>query len=558
MENNAPLEAEKRKDKIKNWLKNPHNLIFILILIFAFIIRLYYFNLTKTQPLWWDESDYLAYAKNLAGFPANWIITTQHSSLYPYMAAIFFKFGMSEAIAKFFLQIMPSIFSVLLVYLICNAMCKDKRVALISAFLMAIFWDHLFETMRFHIDVLGLFLGLLSIYVFWQGYENKDKIFGKIDAKWAIPITIIFVILTYTIRRGYFLFGIFFLVHMLATRKWTDLIKDKYNWISLALLVFLFFLAEKFIFISQIGGVSGTYFHPENKINLLPLGVFPAYFSSSSSILSILLYLFWIGLLLIISNIFLSFDYIKKTRNSMARSDLFNLIAIIVTLAFFILIIRTPDVFGEPRWFFPLALAAFISISRASIFLTDLIKPYNKYVALIILVALLGIGGYYELKIADSSIKNKITSFDGIKQASLYLREISNENDLIVSVAVPQVIYYAERNVVQPDKIAQWTESGDTVPLENFLSAVSNAPETKYLLISFSQPGHPDWMTRVYANNGQVAAWEIPFMDTKIDFVNKQQDIKQSKNFEDITFNLINIKQDVFIYEIKRQDDKLV
>ena len=35
---------------------------------------------------------------------------------------------------------------------------------------------------------------------------KKEKIFGKIDPKWAIPLTVLFVVLTYSIRRGYFLF----------------------------------------------------------------------------------------------------------------------------------------------------------------------------------------------------------------------------------------------------------------------------------------------------------------------------------------------------------------
>ena len=40
-------KIEARKEKIKNWLKDPSNLIFIGIIIFAIAIRLYYFFLTK-------------------------------------------------------------------------------------------------------------------------------------------------------------------------------------------------------------------------------------------------------------------------------------------------------------------------------------------------------------------------------------------------------------------------------------------------------------------------------------------------------------------------------
>ena len=46
--------------------------------------------------------------------------------------------------------------------------------------------------------------------------------------------------------------------------------------------------------------------------------------------------------------------------------------------------------------------------------------------------------------------------------------------------------------------------------------------------------------------------WEIPFMNTTIDFINQQEDIKQEKNYGDLTFKLMTIKQDAFIYKIER------
>ena len=95
-------KIEKRKEAIKGWLKDKYNLIFLAILILAIIIYLNNFNLTKTQVLWWDEADYLAYAKNLAGFPINWIVTEKHNSLYSYLAAAFFKIGLEEPGIKFF------------------------------------------------------------------------------------------------------------------------------------------------------------------------------------------------------------------------------------------------------------------------------------------------------------------------------------------------------------------------------------------------------------------------------------------------------------------------
>jgi len=463
-----------RKEKLKNWLKDRHNLIFILILIFAIVIRLYYFNLTKSQPLWWDESDYLAYAKNLAGYPVPWTISSQHASIYPYLVAFFFKFGLGEIIAKLFLQLIPSILTVFLVYFICNEMYEDKRIGLIASFLMSTFWLHLFNTVRFHIDVLALFTGLLSIFVFWQGYENKKKIFGKVDQKFAVFITVLLVILTYSVRRGYFLFGIFFLVYILTTQKFTSLIKDKYNWISLIFVVVLILIVEKTIFSSAgIAGVGGTYYHEEYSITFLPLTVFKEFFLLNQNVwTNISFYLFWIGFFILILNIILSFGYMKKIQKSSARGDLFSIVAIITTLAFFIFVLRTPDGIGESRWYFPLLLGSFIVISRTTLIISDFLKKYNKYLSILMIFILIAPVGYYQFKQADGITENRLGSFDGIKQASLYLEEVSNPEDVIISVAVPQVMYYAERNVVQPDKLANWNGSGSDLPQENFLNAV--------------------------------------------------------------------------------------
>ena len=558
---NSNQTINKRQENIKNFLKDKHNLIFVLILLFAIIIRLYHFNITQDQPIWWDESDYLAYAKNIAGYPVSWIVTEKHNSLYPFLVAPFFALGLPESIVKFLLQTLPGILTILLVYLTSNLMYKDKRVSLIASFIMSVFWVHLFDSTRFHIDVPALFVGLLSFYTFWKGYEKKEKIFGKIDSKWAIPLSVFLVVLTYSIRRGYAIFGSFFLVYMLLTRNFKELIKDKNNWIGLILAFVLLILSEKLIFISQIASVSGSYFHEELPINLLPLKVFESFslfnFNQILSLSSIFFFLSWTGLFLLIYNLSLSFGYIRKDHSNSSKADLFNLIVILVTLAFFILVLRSPatpeNPFGsEPRWYLPLAFSSFICISRAILVITDYIKPYNKHISLAILIALIFLGGYSQFKYGDSLIKEKINTFNGIKDASLYIKEVSNKEDVVIGIPRPQISYYAEREAINPHVWINWEGTKESSPMEPVLDKIRETPNVRYLIISFSEPNHPEWMKKVHYTNGQQTAWEIPFMDTKLDFVTQQQDIKQEKVYGNINFKLINVKNEVFIYEIVR------
>lgn len=545
--NLKPEHFEKNKSSFSNWFKDKYNLTFVGILILAIAIRMYYFVLTAHQPLWWDESDYLAYAKNLANLGGDWIVTAQHNSLFPFIVAGLFLLKLGEPAVKFILEILPSIFIVVLTYLICLKMYSDKRIALISSFLMAVFWVLLFNSMRFHLEAPGFFLGLLAIYVFFQGYEHKEKIFGKINPNWALPLVAVFAVLAYAVRRGYFLFGLFLIIYMLVTKPWKELVKDKYKWAGVLVTLLLVFLAEKFLFFSGISEVGSTYFHPENSFRVLSyLKVFGTFFSFNGFFGDMALYLFIIGIITIAVNLMLHIGYIKKDKSAKARGDLFVFITLFFTLAFFIFTRIVPEGFGEERWYLPLALGAFIALSQGILLIGDYIKKYNKVISLVLILALSIFIGYMQLQQADPIIKDKIPSFEGIKEASFYVKEISSPEDTIISQPVPQAIYYSERKVLQPEQIAGST--GSNYELKEFLEGLEKNPDAKYLLISFSEPGYPDWMKQQ-----SQTFWKIPFMDTTIDFTTGQQNIRPSIKYQNFTFTLLDVKQDVFIYEISRK-----
>ncbi|PIZ83624.1 hypothetical protein COX97_00800 [Candidatus Pacearchaeota archaeon CG_4_10_14_0_2_um_filter_05_32_18] len=547
------------KDRVKLWLKDRHNLFFLGIIILIILIGAYYFSLTKNQPLWWDESDYLAYAKNLAGYNVDWIVTKDHNSLFSYTVALFFMLGFSEPITKFFVEFVPYILVIVLIYLVAGLMYKDKRIALISSVLFGIQWTVLFTAMRFQVEMPGLLFGMLSIYVFWKGYEKKEKIFGLINHNWAVPLAALLSIVTYSIRRGYFLFGAFLFLQMIISKNWKDLIKDKYNWIAAIVSVVLIFIVEKVIFSAGITSVAGGYTHFDRAINFLPLGVFSSFFSNMGlGWASILLYLFWLGLIIIFIKTLLSLGHIRKSSGNELNSDIFVITSIIITLLFFILVLREQDSFGEPRWYFPLLFGALICISKATVTISDYVSKYSskyaKQIVAVIIIVLVGFGCYYEISSANAIIKSKIPSFEGIKQASIYLKDITNDNEVILSVPEPQTEYYSERHVINPNKWGYWERYN--IPFDPFLDAIRNDTNVKYLLVSFSEPNHPEWMKKInYGSvNGQtvITSWEIPFMDTKIDFINQVQDVKPDKSYGDLTFSLIGIKQDVFIYKIIR------
>lgn len=528
---------------IKLFLQDKHNILFLVILLFIFILGLYFFSITKNQPLWWDEADYLAYAKNIAGYNVDWIVTEKHNSIFPYIVSIFFYLGISETSIKFLVEFIPLMLIVFMSYFAASSM-YNKKTGLITSLLIGTLWAVLFNSMRFHVDIPAMLFGILAIYLFWEGYEKKNNLFGFINYKWAIPLTVLSLLISYSIRRSYILFGIFFLTYFVLTSNLKESIKDKYNWIGLIIGVILFVLVELTIFSSGISTVSQGFIHPENQGSLEHLKVFSLYFSNiSQPFLSILLYLFYIGIAILAVNLFLSFGHIKK--NILRKADLFVIVSILVTLIFFISTGITLEV-GEPRWYFPLLFSSLICISQSSIFIFDKIKKYNKEIALLVIFVLISFSVYYEVNHANSIISGKTESFNGIRSAGLYLKENTDLNDKVLTLGQPQVEYYSERSTVHARNFVDADPSSE----EHFYKTIEKLKteiDVNYLIISFSEPGYPSWMRRQ-----TQMTWEIPFMESKIDFANKVQDIKQEKIFDNIKFTLIDVKEDVFIYRIER------
>jgi len=546
---------EKRKKKIFRWFENKDNLAFFCLIAFAIIIRLYYFWITKSQALWWDEADYLAYAKTLAGMGTNWIVSPQHNSLFPHVVALFFKLGFSEILTKFIIEIVPSVLLVVLTYKICEKVYGNKSIALISAFVMAVFWNILFNSMRFHLGAPALLFAFLAIYSFFVGYEKREKIFWRINPNWAIPLAVVFTIISYAIRRNYAFFGIFFLIYMISTKKARVLIKDKYNWIALVMAAICLLITEKLIFIASLGGVANQYYHPELAFNFSHLTFMKLFFQGPTIWSSIFLWLAFLGLAVTVFRLILATDFIRKRGNLEIKFDFFLIISLVATMAYFIFVQRDTTI-GEARWYFPVLLTSLIFVSKGIVFIYDQVKKYNKQIAIIIIVLLLAVGGYYQLQHADEIIKMKIPSYSGIMSAGLKINEIANPGDIIISGPVTQTAYYSEKVVVHFNDIANQSSEDNFQETLDYLEKNSSI---KYIVISFTESGNPYWARNeageyTYDANGQIARlkWEIPFMDTFINFQTGEQKILQEKTYENITFTLVSIEEEVFIYEIAR------
>jgi len=423
--------------RVKEWFKDKHNITFIAILIAAFAIRLYYFYLTKNQALWWDEAEYALRAKAFAfGTPlSGW--APEREVIVPFLFSLILAIGGNEIVLRI-IQVLVSTGTVAMTYLLISKM-SNKNYGLVATFGMAFFWLHIFFTERVLLYLWAPLLFLVIVYFFYTGYvkeESRAKLiwFGIFS---AVGLSTYFSI-------GFLLAGI--LVYVIASEGFSAL-KSRKVWTSLG--VFFLALLPHMIY-SQI-----TYGFPIPRLAvgyqattgesgaglsglLAYVNMFPSRVGMIFSVLCLL------GILYFLFNLALGFGikgHLKK------NSEWFLLfIAFFVPFALYTLY----GVVGGSATFydafilpvFPFAFA-FAGLSVVKIY--EWFAKYNKVVVGLFIFILMVFQAYYGISNSDDTIKAKISSYDSVKEAGIWINEHTEKGDVVISRSRPQNTYYSER-----------------------------------------------------------------------------------------------------------------
>ena len=468
------------KEKIIGWLKNPYNFSFIAIVLAIIGIRLYYFFITKNQPIWWDESEYMAQAKAIAGLVHYDYLNTR-SILYPAVMSIFFIFDIAnETFMRFFALLLPSVLVVILSYFMIKEMYPDKRIALISMAIMGVLWEHLFYSNRFQTENFALIFEFLALFIFYKCSLKKQD-FYFIKSRRALIYVTLLAIISVLFRPGNIFFVPPLILFMLVLNREKVLSK-----IGIAIIIVgIAAIIASFIFTNIPQSFLNQYLHLNLPISWNSLTVFYGFFQSNSpNIPSLLFYTFLIGLGIAIFHSFLIIDKLENNDEHLDfKSDIFNVLLIICVLFIFVFIMRASAF--EFRWFFPLlpALLAFTSVGI--IVPADYIaKLFNvKALAVILILIIAGFGLYTQLSNADTIIKQKVDSYSQVRDAGLWLKQNYDKNEKVLSISYPQTVYYSELNVFSHSVFNNESE------FDNYLE--KNRPRLLEVSIFEKQP---DWM----------------------------------------------------------------
>ncbi len=466
-------------NKIKNFLKDKTNLTIVLIILFGILVRIYYLIVTYAQPLWWDEAEYLLMAKYFATGIRSIDLLASRPLLLPIILAFFMKIGLNYEIIFRLIEIVISSLGLVFIYLSTKELF-NKEVGIVSTLLLSVFYLNLFYTERILLDSIAPTFWVISIYFFTKGYINKkdnrkfylSAFFGSIG------------IMFYNQTMGIF---ILYLIFLLISER-LNLFKEKRFYIFGLIAIITFipnFILNQILYKNPIEfvntGLSVGNFSTANYSQniLIYLKYLPFYLGN------LLLAIFIISLVILVIKFIIGIDLIIKNPNNETKKELFIFLWLLIS---FLVIIKIVGHF-EDRYIMPTFIPLFI-ISSLGIYKIkeQIIKPSNRSVIYAVIILLLLVISFTQLKKAEDIIKPKAESFKELKEAGIWIKENSNSEDKILTSNTPILLYYSERKIISfPEK-------------EEELISLIQKEKPKYILISVFT-GNPNYINNVLKYN---------------------------------------------------------
>ena len=434
-------------NKIEEFIVQKHRIILIAILAFAFILRLKY--MTVNAALWWDEADYLTLAKHYGlGLPE--MAAPWRARALSMLLGIFYWLGANELIMRF-VWVLLSVSGVLFTYIIGKRL-YGKAVGLLSALFLSVYFEYLFWSARFSLDVFVLVVYTAIMFLFWKGYVKQE------GNKYLYIAAGLFGFGIFAYESIAFIFIIILLFLILTERL--NFLKKKQLWYALliALLVILPFAAYNQArlghpyprFEQQVALFTEE--APQNELSRpvkeIVLDIF-TYAKSFPYLLKWPLFIaFAIGLSMFV-NLFLGFDLLFKGKNPGLKRDLFIFLWGGIVLLLFSLIQAFSAWIYEPRFIFPMMPVVFIITACGIVRIFNFIKKYNQLIAVIAVIALVSIGIFAQMTFADKLIKSKSDSFRPQKEAGMWLKQnLQKDEPVIGCFMFLPFVYYTERKAI--------------------------------------------------------------------------------------------------------------
>jgi hypothetical protein len=115
----------------------------------------------------------------------------------------------------------------------------------------------------------------------------------------------------------------------------------------------------------------------------------------------------------------------------------------------------------------------------------------SKNITLILIVLITLSGAYMQLARGNDIIISKVSSYQPVRDAGLWIKSVSGPSDVVISESVPQTAYYSERSVYSSSSVASD---------KNSFSEYINSSRPRYLIVSVFE-NHPQWIFEFVQEN---------------------------------------------------------
>lgn len=423
-------------EKSINWLKKENNWLILLVFLLLIGIKIYYLTLTYNQPVWWDEADYMNQGKAWAfGSPA-WEMDIVRPVFFPFILGILFKIGIKELGIRI-IEFLFSIAAIIFLYKLGKEM-YNKYIGVSAALILGIFGSFTFFTYRILVDIPLVSLWLISTYFFWKGYKTNSKKY--------ILLTGPLIALTFLMKFNGALLGICILIFfILADRKQ---LKNKLWWRSAAyclITLIPFFIYEQVKFGNPFAFYIQAILHKGGVVQQ-SLWENIKDFSQIFPLLHLVYFFLFIGGLILLLKTFLVIDQIIKNEKKEYNKDFFLLIWLVFPFLYHANLGHLGYI--EERYLLMVFAAASLIASLGLFWVYNQILKYHKKIAIAVIILILLIGSYQNLKQTDETIKSKKDSFKQVQLAGNWVKENTNPDDIIYSLTTQaEMQYNSERKV---------------------------------------------------------------------------------------------------------------
>ncbi len=477
--------------RIKEFFKDKHNIALVVILLFAFVVRMYFLFNTIDQPVWWDESQYAEQAKRIGlDLETNDIWYYRRTMLLSLFWSFIFKIGLGETALRF-TEVLFSVLLVFATFLVGKEMFS-RKVGLFAAFGVSISRIILFETSRLLNSVPSSAMMMLAAFYFYKGYLKNYNLkhiylFGlfaalALNIRFASFLALISFGLIFLIReRGMFwkqkhVIGAFLLIFILLTPFFYSYSKHYPSGIK--------------DFLRHYGEVGVS---KEDKQPYLGAKGIYEYLKTIPSNINIVFFLaFILGMFLLLDFVIAPDILFKETS---LQKNLFLFMFILPPLIYH----GTKSLYVEERYLIGILPIVLIMSAYGIYRMYELLKKsYNMYAVLSVISLILIVAAFSQISAANEIINAKKDSYIQVKEAALWMKENSKPGDVIISNSIPQTQYYAERS---------------TYYLEEESEILKLKP--KYYVVSIYEQSAPQFIEYPEKNPGKWKGIKVWFLDAE-------------------------------------------